>query len=73
MLSYALKHGKGASTTVATEQKAEDEDTPKPKEKPLLRKRTSRGARVFTNELVFVKCFQFLKALAAKNLEVQQR
>ena len=61
VLNYVLKHGKSASTMVATEQK-KAEDGVTPREKPL----------VFNNE-VFVKCFQFLKALAAKNLEVQQR
>ena len=69
VLNYVLKHGKGANTEVATEQK-KVEDKDKPREKPLFRE---RGLRVYTNELIFVKCFQFLKALATKNVEVQQR
>lgn len=75
VLSYVLRHGKGAgaSTHVATEQRTVEQEEEEPKAKPLLRKKTSRRARTFTNELVFVKCFQFLKALATKNLEVQQR
>ena len=73
VLSYVLKHGKGASAQVATEQKKVEQEEAEPKPKPLLRKKTSRGGRTFTNQLVFVKCFQFLKALATKNLEVQQR
>ena len=78
VLNYVLVHAGDASSTVTQEEvdeeeEREEEPVSKSQASGVRRRRTVRITRSYTNEVVFIHCFQFLRAMAVKNVEVQKR
>ena len=66
VLTYVLTH----ASDLAVKMEEKHGQTQEPKEKAVVGK---TAVQTHPKEAVFVRCFQFLRAMAVKNPEVQRR